>query len=304
MNESDREPLVTIALLAALCDGQTTDREKPQLDRFLAELGAGSAERIAAQVAMGQLRLADVTGRLSDDEARRQAYETATLVCHSDGPANQQETRFLGELKSALGIDAATAAALEDGARAAAAGTRGPAEVHAGDPPGVEGLDDWIQQQAVIAAALELLPEGLANLAILPVQLRMVYRIGQRHGQTLDADQVKDLAGALGIGAAAQVVEGTVRKLFGGLTKGLFGGMVGGAAGVAAGAAVTFASTYALGHVAKQYYAQGRSLTTADLKQLFGRFQEEAKALFPKLQTQVQSQARSLNLQSLLSSLR
>ena len=68
--------------------------------------------------------------------------------------------------------------------------------------------------------------------------------------------------------------------------------------------AVTFGSTYALGHVAKQYYAQGRSLSAADLKQLFARFQEEAKTLFPKLQQQVQAQAKSLNLESLLSSLR
>ncbi|HWA56222.1 MAG TPA: TerB family tellurite resistance protein [Gemmatimonadales bacterium] len=287
MNDADREAIITIALLAALSDGQTTAQEKAQLERTLAELGAGSAEQIAARVAMGQLRLADVTGRLSDDEARRLAYQTATIVCGSDGPVNAQETNFLAELQAALGLE-----------------TPPVAEVRSGEPPGVAGLDEWIQQQAVIAAALELLPEKLANLAILPVQLRMVYRIGQQHGQALDANQVMDLAGALGIGAAAQVVEGTVRKIFGGLTKGIFGGMVGGAAGLAAGAAVTFASTYALGHVAQQYYAQGRSLSTADLKQLFTRFQGEAQALFPKLQDQVQSQAKTLNLQNLMSSLR
>lgn len=304
MNQSDREPIIAIALLAALCDGQTTDKEKAQLERSLKELGASSAEQMAAQVAAGQLRLHDITGRLSDDEARRLAYETATIVCHSDGPINDLETRFLGELRTGLGIDEATAATLQDGARAASNAAPLPVQVHAGEPPGVEGLDEWIQQQAIIAAGLELLPERLANLAILPVQLNLVYRVGQRHGQRLDADQAKDLLGVLGIGAAAQVVEGTVRKLFGGIGKGLLGGVLGGAAGIAAGAAVTFATTYALGHVAKQYYAQGRSLSASDLKQLFARFQEEAKALFPKVQSQVQAQARSLNLQSLLSALR
>lgn len=304
MHESDREPIITIALLAALCDGTTTDQEKAQLERSLKELGASSAEQMAAQVAAGQARLTDVTSRLSDDEARQLAYETAAIVCHSDGPANAVETGFLGELRDALRIDAATAATLLERARNATAAATTPAEVHSGDPPGGEGLDAWIQQQAIIAAALELLPERFANLTILPVQLRMVYRIGQRYGQVLDANQVKDLAGALGIGAAAQVVEGTVRKLFGGLTKSILGGMVGDVAGIAAGAAVTFASTYALGHVAKQYYAQGRSLSASDLKQLFARFQEEAKTLFPKLQQQVQAQAKSLNLESLLSSLR
>src|SRR5512143_1447083 len=152
MNQSDREPIITIALLAALCDGQTTDSEKAQLERSLKELGVSSAEGIAAQVALGQLRLTDVTNRLSDDEARRLAYETATIVCHSDGPVNQQETRFLADLRATLGIDDLTAATLEDGAKAASS-TPLSAELHTGDPPGVAGLDAWIQQQAVITAA-------------------------------------------------------------------------------------------------------------------------------------------------------
>lgn len=299
MNDSDREPIVTIALLAALADGQATAEERVKLEESLDRLGVSSVENVAQQVAAGQVRLTDVTRRLSSDEARRLAYETAVVVCNTDGPANQKETEFLADLRNALGLDASSVATVDQQARVTAN-----AQVNTGSPPPVAGLDEFIQQQAMIAAALELLPEGLANLAILPLQLRMVYQIGQKHGQQLDANQIKDLAGTLGIGAAAQVVEGAVRKLFGGLTKGLLGGMLGGAAGVAAGAAVTFASTYALGHVAKQYYAQGRSLSAADLRALFARFQEEARNLFPKVQDQIQAQSRSLNLQSILSSLR
>lgn len=299
MNESDREPIVTIALLAALADGKASAEERVKLEESLNRLGVSSVENVAQQVAAGEVRLSDVTQRLTSDDARRLAYETAVVVCNSDGAANQKETEFLADLRAALGLDAASVATVDQQAKVTAN-----AQVNTGEPPSVAGLDEFIQQQAIIAAALELLPEGLANLAILPVQLRMVYQIGQKHGQQLDINQIKDLAGTLGIGAAAQVVEGAVRKLFGGLTKGLLGGMIGGAAGVAAGAAVTFASTYALGHVAKQYYAQGRSLSAGDLRALFTRFQEEAKTLFPKVQEQIQTQSRSLNLQSLLSSLR
>jgi uncharacterized protein (DUF697 family) len=245
-----------------------------------------------------------VVRRLSGDDARRLAYETAVVVCNTDGPANEAETRFLADLRSALGLDANAVSGVEQQAKMTAGAPVMSTYIHTGAPPSVAGLDEFIQQQAIIAGALELLPEGLANLAILPLQLRMVYQIGQRHGQQLDANQIRDLAGTLGIGAAAQVLEGAVRKLLGGLTKGLLGGMVGGVAGIAAGAAVTFATTYALGHVAKQYYAQGRSLSADDLRSLFTRFQEEAKTLFPKVQSQVQAQAKSLNLQSLLGSLR
>lgn len=304
MNDSDREPVVTIALLAALADGQATPEEKARLEESLARLGVTSLDGVAARVAAGRITLTDVTSRLSGNDARRLAYETAVVVCNTDGPANEAETRFLADLRSALGLDANAVSGVEQQAKMTAGAPVISTYIHTGAPPSVAGLDEFIQQQAIIAGALELLPEGLANLAILPLQLRMVYQIGQRHGQQLDANQIRDLAGTLGIGAAAQVLEGAVRKLFGGLTKGLLGGMIGGVAGIAAGAAVTFGTTYALGHVAKQYYAQGRSLSAADLRALFARFQEEAKTLFPKVQSQVQAQAKSLNLQSLLGSLR
>jgi uncharacterized protein (DUF697 family)/tellurite resistance protein len=304
MTESDREPIVTIALLAALADGQATPHEMTQLEQALARLGVTDLEAIPDRVAAGQVQLADVARGLSPgNDARQLAYEIAVVVCNSDGVANEKETRFLADLRVALGLDASSVAAVEQRAAAVAgAPVTAPAQVGSGAQPPVAGLDDFILHQAVIAGALELLPEGLANIAILPVQLRMVYHIGQRYGQQLDANQIKDLAGTLGIGAAAQVVEGAVRKLLGGLTKRLFGGLIGGATGMAAGAAVTFGTTYALGHVAQQYYAQGRRLSTEDLRALFARFQEEARALFPKVHDQVQAQARSLDLQSLLGS--
>jgi uncharacterized protein (DUF697 family) len=288
-----------------MADGKATPEEKTQLQAALARMGITNLDAIAGRVAAGQIQPADIVPKLSDDDARRLAYETAVVVCNTDGPANEMETRFLADLRTALGLDAGSVAGVEQGARAAAATpVTTAAQIGTGTPPSVAGLDEFIQQQAIIAGALELLPEGLANIVILPVQLRMVYLIGQRHGQQLDANQIKDLAGTLGLGAAAQVVEGAVRKLLGGVTKGLLGGLIGGATGVAAGAAVTFATTYALGHVARQYYSQGRRLRTEDLRALFGRFQDEARALFPKVQDKVQAQARSLNLQSLLSSLR
>jgi uncharacterized protein (DUF697 family) len=161
-----------------------------------------------------------------------------------------------------------------------------------------------ILQQAMLTGAVELLPDRLANLVILPLQLRLVYQIGRKYGQQLDANQIKDLAGTLGIGAAAQALEGVVSKLVRGLAGGLLGGIVGGAGGIAAGAAVTFASTYALGHVAQRYYAQNRRLSTADLRELFQKFQEDARGIFPRVQNEIQSRAKTLNLPSLLDAIR
>jgi len=176
-----------------------------------------------------------------------------------------------------------------------------PLAVSSGRPSSDAELDQLILRQAMITGAVELLPDRLANVAIIPLQLRLVYHIGRHYGQQLDADQIKDLLGTLGIGAAAQAVEGVVRRLVRGIAGRVLGGVIGGAGGLAAGVVVSFASTYALGHAAKQYYAQGRRLSTADLRALFGRFQEEAKTIFPKVQDQIQKQAKALDLKSLLS---
>lgn len=301
MNERDHESIVTVAYLAALADGRTAPAEDEELRAALARLGVTDVDAVAQRGSAVRAPLAELARQLSGDDARRLAYETALVVCHADGPLNRQEADFLSALRSALGLAPATLAELEQSAAGlAAARTAGPVEVRSGKPPSDDALDQMILRQAMIASAVELLPDKLANVVILPLQLRLVYQIGQQYGQKLDANQIKDLAGTLGLGAAAQVMEGVVRKLVGGVTGGLFGGLVGGAGGLAAGVAVTFAATYALGHVAKQYYAQGRRLSTQDLRELFQRFQGDAKEIFPKVQDEIKAQAKSLNLKSLL----
>ena len=297
-NEQDREPIAIIAFLAANADGQASAEEQAQLKAALGRLGIADPDTLAQRVTRGQLRLADVAAKLSGDDARRLAYETALAVCNADGPANDKEMRFLEQLGGALGLTPVELGSLGQGAPAMAVA---PLTVSSGTLPSDAELDQLILRQAMITGAVELLPDRLANVVIIPLQLRLVYQIGQHHGQQLNADQVKDLLGALGIGAAAQAVEGVVRKLVRGVAGGLLGGVIGGAGGLVAGAAVSFASTYALGHVAKQYYAQGRRLSPADLRALFGRFQEDAKTIFPRIQGQIQTQAKSLNLKSLLS---
>ena len=290
MTESEQQAIITVALLATMADGRAVPAERTALEAALGKVGGADLDAIARRVSAGEIGVTEVARNLVSDQSRRLAYQTATAICLADGPANPAETAFLGELRGALDLP-------EEPALVPEVGTLPPEATAA-------ALDDLILKQAMIAAALELLPDKLANIAIIPVQLRMVYQIGQRSGQQLDASQAKDLAAALGIGVTAQIMEDMVRKTLGGLAKGIFGGLAGGAAGLAAGAAVTFASTYALGHVAKQYYAQGRKLSAEDLRALFARFQEDAKTIFPKVQAQIETQAKSLNLQSLLGGLR
>jgi len=165
-------------------------------------------------------------------------------------------------------------------------------------------LDTLILDQAMLAAACELLPDRLATLTVLPLQLRLVYTVGQRAGQEFGVEQATDLVAALGFGAASQLVESVVRGTIGSVAGGLFGGLLGRATGVAAGAAVTFASTYALGHAAEQYYAQGRQLSTADLKALFARLQDEATRIYPRVEQRIRELANGNQLDSVLKTIR
>jgi uncharacterized protein (DUF697 family)/tellurite resistance protein len=302
MTEQDHEAIVTIACLAAQADGRTTPDEQLRLRAAAARFGIPEFD--AAEPVEGTL--SDLSRRLSGDDAHRVAYETAVAVCHADGPPNELETRFLDRLRSALTLDPAALGQIDQQAAALTGGSVSAAavEVSSGRPPGDADLDDLILKQAMIAGAVELLPDKLATLAILPLQLHLVYQIGRRYGQQLDGNQVKDLAATLGLGAASQMMEQVVRRVVGGVAGGLLGGLLGGAGGLAAGVAVTFATTYALGHVAKQYYAQGRRISATDLRALFGRFQEDAKTLFPKVQQQIHTQAKSLNLQNLVREMR
>ena len=291
MTPSEAEAIIAIATLAAMADGNHDAQEQATIAAVATELGLST--EVMQRAASGQLSVAELAGQLNSSESKQAAYDAALSVCNGDGDPNPAERTFLSSLAVTLGISASNAVNPIAGVPVVSAG-----------PPVPSDLDNHILDQAILTAAMELLPDRLANMAILPLQLRLVYGIGQKHGQQLDAHQAMDLAATFGIGAVAQVFEKVVRRALGGIAGGLLGGMLGGAGGIAAGAAVTFASTYALGHAAEQYYAQNRSLSVTDMKSLFTRFQAEAKDLYPRVQTRIQQKASGTSLSSVMQSLR
>ena len=270
MDARDRA-LLQVGIAAALADGMCDERERSHLDAMARAAGAESSAALGA----GRTLPADIATRLGTPEAKQAAYDLAVAVCNADGSANEAETRFLTSLRGTLGLSEARAA---DAARAGAA-LGGSAVTGAPAAGTAASTDDLILQQAVLAGALELLPQALASLAVIPVQLRLVYQIGRQHGQQLDAAQAKDLLATFGIGAATQVVDGAARQLLSGVARGC------------------------AGHAAKQYYRQGRKLDTADLQALFAKLRDQAQTLYPKVQAQIQERARTLDLQQLTASL-
>lgn len=319
MTQQDVEAIIGIVTLAAMADGERDASEQEKISSVAARLGYADADAMVQRAASGEFDVQALAAKLGSAEARESAFDSAVAVCHADGTLRSTELAFLESLRSALGIDEAkatqrmssvaaigsgiaadSAAPLADSAPGVAGSTAGSTTGSTAGGATTAGLDDYILEQAMLTAALEFLPDRLANLGILPLQLRLVRSIGQRHGQQMGADQIKDLAATFGIGAAAQIMESVVRRTLGGFAGGIFGGMLGSAAGLAAGGAVTFASTYALGHAAQQYYEQNRSLTPADMRSLFARFQGEANTMFPRVQERVMSLARDNSYESIL----
>lgn len=321
MQNKEQSAILTIALLAALADGDKADREREALRRLADSLsreegGAGLAD-VYQDVLLKRVSLADAVEMLSDTSHRQLAYEMAVCVCDADGRQNPAEVAFLQDLKQRLGLnptETATfereadavvdAAALALPAVAAGSTTARSNPIPAADPARETELDRQILNAALLNGALELLPQSWASMAIIPLQVRMVYRIGQSYGVELDQGHIKEFIAAVGVGAASQYVEQFGRKLIGGLLGKVAGRALGGLGGVATGMAMSFATTYALGQVARRYYAGGRVMSATLLQETFQQLLAPARQMQSRYLPQMQQMSRSLDMGQVLNMVR
>lgn len=308
MTEQDQKAILSLCMMAAFADG-SDDREREEIRRIAESLGGESGIDVAhlyQEVLLKRVTLADAAKGLSSTESRQLAYEMAVCVCDADGVQSADERTFLAGLRAALDLDASVSAAYAGQAEALAAATAIPAAAASPNPaPGaVVGatssmdaaeMDKTILNASILNGALELLPESLSTMAIIPLQMKLVYRIGKSYGYELDSGHVTDFLATAGVGLTSQYLEQAGRKLLGGLLGAIGGGLLGGLGRQAVSSGMSFASTYALGHVAQRYYAGGRVLSTQLLRDSFQQMLGEAKGMHTRYLPQMQEQARSLN---------
>jgi uncharacterized protein (DUF697 family) len=134
--------------------------------------------------------------------------------------------------------------------------------------------------------------------------MKMVYRIGKAHGYELDRGHIKDLLAAMGVGLTGQYLEDVGRKLIGGLFGKAAGGLVGSLARGATGVAFSFATTYALGQVARRYYAGGRTMNTQMLKDAYTSVLGQARGLQAQYMPQIEQQARKVDVAQIVQMVR
>lgn len=319
MTPSETRAIVSLSLLAAFADGDKHARERAEIKRIAEGLSQADGVNLPSlyqDVLMKRVSLADVAAALGTLEARQLAYEMAVCVCDADGVHSLAEQDFLDAAKKALGLQAAAADRFTEQADslaaaplAAGAATAFGTELPAASAPGRPAvdnaaLDQTILNAAILNGALELLPESLSTLAIIPLQMKLVYGIGQAHGYALDSGHVKDFLATVGVGLTSQYLEQAGRKLLGGLLGKIGGGLLGGVGRQAVSSGMSFATTYALGHVAKRYYAGGRSLSTQMLKDAYASVTQEAQGLQTRYLPAIQEKARTLDAGKVLAMVR
>lgn len=305
LTPDETEAIFTLCLMAAFADGEKHEREREQI-RKIAESFRGSEVDLSAlyqEVLLRKPEPAALAARLSTPGARQLAYELALAVCDAADARSAAEQQFLTRLHSALALSPAETDTAEEEVRAltavpAAAAAAAPSPIPSQPQPAsmaqAEATDAMILRYATIAGALELLPQTMATLAIVPLQTKLVYEIAKERGFEPDRKAIGEFMAAAGIGLASQLVEGFARRLIKGVARKAAGRLGGSIGGAATGAAMSFASTYALGNLAQAYYDGGRTLDMPTLQAKFQPLLEQGKTLAQQYGPQIMQQSRQL----------
>lgn len=326
MTPQQQQAILTLALLAAFADGTNDDKEREQI-RQLAETlggepGAHELPRIYQQVLLKQASLKDAAALLTEPEHRQLAYEMAACVCDADGRMTAMEQQFLAQLAAALNLDSRETAPANNMANAmaeladaaapatlaasatAAWGSNGGLVVAATPSIPEAEMDKTVLNYSILNGALELLPQSWASMAIIPLQIKMVYGIGKAYGYELDQGHIRELLSTLGVGLTSQYLEQFGRKLLGGLLGKAMGGLGKQLGQSATSVAFSFATTYALGQIARRYYAGGRQMSTTLLQDSFQNLLGPAKAMQTQYLPQIKQKAGSLDVTQIMSMIR
>jgi uncharacterized protein (DUF697 family) len=224
----------------------------------------------------------------------------ARAVCEDGGTISDDEQEFLNKLRGKLNLGEPAPRSIDDEVDAL---SMAPPESAAAEPSRPDS-SSMILKYSILNGALELLPETFATMAIIPLQMKMVYRIGKFHGVELDRSNIKDLLATAGVGLGSQVVEGFARKLMTGLGRKVAGKMAGRVANQLTGSAFSFGSTYAIGHLAEKYYSGARKLGSSEVKTLFSALSQQGKELHARHLPEIQQRASTLNPAAIFSMVR
>ncbi len=276
-----RQLAYEMAVCVCEADGSLSDAEQQFLSGLRQHLSLAPAQTEAFD------RQADATMAALD------AVPPEAAVPAGPGTgARKLASTYAAHAASALATS--TAPTMDDAAPARPPATVAPAPRQAAAVDNA-ALERSILNFAILNGALELLPQSWATMAIIPLQIRMVYGIGKAHGVELDQGHVREFIAAAGVGLTSQYLEQFGRKLLGGLLGTVAGKAGRGLGRAGASVAMSFATTYALGHLARRYYAGGRVMNTALLRETYQGLLAPAREMQTRYLPQIRQKAGTLD---------
>lgn len=302
ITDQEQKAIITTCILAGFADGAQSDVERQEIKRIVDSFSNEPFNFTAVyqQALTGKLPLAEVARGIQSPNAKSLAYEMAVCICLVDGAISAEEQQFLGQLRDVLNLDPGVTASFQQNATALSAEPGGPPPILSEANPREVELEKLILNRSIIAGALELMPQTLATMAIVPLQMHLVYQIGAIHGVKLDRGHIKEFLAAAGIGVTSQVVEGYLSRFVNKVTKRFVGRLFAAIATQVTESSFAFATTYAVGQAAKTYYAGGRSLSPAQLRDVFTTGVRKANSLKPQYAADIAARAAQMKVTDIL----
>ena len=302
MATEDRLRLLKLALLSACADAVNDVAAQSQLRRVAELLSEDAGENLAItlrEILLQRLTLTHVAAPLQRPELRLLAYEVAVCICNADSAHSDPEHAFLEHLRVALTLDVRTARSFEREADAiigvplqADPSRVPPASAH---PIDAATLSRIVDDYAVLTGALASRAEPLALLAAIPLQMKMIYRIGKAFGHEPDRGQIRTLMSAVGVEPVSQYVEACGKLILAGA---LDRPRVRTGPSIEASVAC-FAKTYALGHVARRVHGDGVT-DVQRLHESYAGAYVEGRAGFNTRVDEILARARQTEVNNLL----
>lgn len=325
LTEQELKTLPGICILAAMADGSQSALERNEVKRLANRFSNSEMDLNAAyqDAQSGRTSLPKLASQIQSNEGKQLAYEMAVCVCSVDNALNESEKQFLANLHRTLGLDLATTQTFQENAANFSVPPLAPSlapslaqppllssvsQSAPANPPPVPSADSEVDQiilsRAILAGALEIMPQNLATMAIIPVQMQLVYQLGKRHGFDLSLSHTKEFLATIGVGMTSQIVESYLTSFVRGAAKKFGGKLIAGLATQATESAIAFATTYAIGHAANKYYASGRTLSVDQLQGLFTQMVSQGKALNSQYASQILQRSSKITSGDLLSLVR
>ena len=318
LTEQEQKAIPSLCILAAMADGAQSELERTEIKRLASRFSDDDIDLNAAyqEAFTGQVSMPKLAGRIQSAEGKQLAYEMAVCICNVDNALTESEKQFLSGLHRALDLDVVSTRNFQE--NAATLGTSALGATSLAQPPFLSSsaatatnrspqsadsieVDQIIMNRAILAGALELMPQSLATMAIIPVQMQLVYQIGKRHGFDLDLSHAKEFLATVGVGMTSQVVESYLSRLVRGATKRFAGKIVASLVTQAAESAIAFATTYAIGQTASKYYGSGRTLSMEQLREVFSQMLNQGRSIKSQYAGQIAQRSSQISAADLLS---